>query len=471
MDPWILYEAVVQRPYMNRLSPSYTMPISMSKLTVTLSIVAALVIGLGVAGEPVLTAAGFIGIALFLFSAMSPDRMSYVILITSVLSIQYLVEIQFMGMDMQSLYKIGTLLICVPAILRYGVYGKLSVPIFAFMAMVPLTYLFSDMHPLLTASAPIKAFIGLAAPFVLLIIRWPRNVSEQHIRILGFLPLVSVVFGLLFEVAGVQPLFAREFTGVLRLQGANIPAHLAFLAFIGFIVCLIEIKRSPHRLISSYIMMSVNLLILLLTGTRGPLIAALAIILVFVYDLCKQFLKGKTTLFLPLVGFIVILISSVYLQMDNIKKRSFERETESVVDLSGRSEAWTFFIDGVKDSPWFGRGLGSVLVGNDGSLYEGFVVPHNEYIRFYFDGGIVGVTLVFASLLFVFAALFRRITPGIKSLYFAFILGVLIYSISDNTLSTVQFILPFCVYLNAIGNMSNRNSPVKKGYDVEDSTV
>ncbi|WP_373231288.1 O-antigen ligase family protein [Cohnella sp.] len=446
---------------MNRWSAPYVQPLPL--LTLPFSIIAALVIGLAIAGEPVLAAAGVIGVTLFLFSAMSPERMSYVILITSVISIQYLVEIELMGMDMQSLYKIGILLISLPAVIRYGVYRRLSVPILAFMAMVPLTYLFADMHPLLTMSAPLKAFIGLASPFVILMIRWPRDVAELHIRLLCFLPLVSVAFGVMFEVTGVQPLFTSEFTGVLRLQGANIPAHLAFLAFIGFVVCLIEVKRSPHRMTFSYIMMAVNFLILLLTGTRGPLIAALAIILVFLFDLAKQFLKGKTALFLPLVGFIVILVVSVFLQLDNIKKRSFERETESVIDLSGRSEAWAFFIDGVKDSPWFGRGLGSVLVGNDGSLYKGFVVPHNEYIRFYFDGGIVGVTLVFASLLFVFVTLYKRLASGIKLFYIAFILGFLIYSISDNTLSTVQFILPFCAYLNAIGNMSHGNYSAKKG--------
>lgn len=454
---------------MNRWSAAYLQPLPI--LTLPFSIVAALVIGLAIAGEPVLATAGIIGVALFLFSAMSPERMSYAILITSVISFQYLIEIELMGMDIQSLYKIGILLISIPAILRFGVYGKLSIPIFGFIALVPLTYLFSDLHPLLTTSAPIKACIGLAAPFVLLIIRWPRAVVEKHIRLLSILPLLSVAFGVLFEVTGIQPLFGLEFTGVMRLQGANIPAHLAFLAFIGFAVSLIEIKRNPHRMVSSYIMMMINLGILLLTGTRGPLVAVLAIVFVFVFDLLKQFLKGKTVLFLPLLGFIAILVASVFLQLDNIKKRSFGRETESVIDLSGRSEAWTFFMDGVKDAPWFGRGLGSVLVANDGSIYEGFVVPHNEYIRFYFDGGIVGVILVFASLLIVFGSLYKRLQPEIKGFYLALIFGVLIYSISDNTLSTVQFILPLCVYLNAIGNMSHRNYPVKRGYDDQGSNV
>src|SRR5690606_26274736 len=107
------------------------------------------------------------------------------------------------------------------------------------------------------------------------------------------MPLISVGFGLLFQAGGLTTLLVNEFNGAMRLQGANIPAHLAFLAYIAFMVCVAEIKRSPHRIGFFYIMMSVNMLILLLTGTRGPLLAAMLMVLVFVLDLTKQFLKGK----------------------------------------------------------------------------------------------------------------------------------------------------------------------------------
>jgi teichuronic acid biosynthesis protein TuaE len=434
-------------------------------------IAAAVAIGLFVAYDPVLASAAVIGFTVFLLAALSPERMSYVVYVASVVSFQYLFDLKLAGMDLQSFYKIGILFISLPALIHYGIYRRLSVPILALLALLPITYLFSDMHPLLTMSAPIKAFIGLAAPFVLLLIRWPRKVSENHIALVCIMPLLSIAFGIVLQAAGLHPISVTEFNGAFRLQGANIPAHLAFLAFIGFLVSLIEIKRRPERMTLFYSLMSVNFIILLLTGTRGPLLAALATVFLFVFDMFKQFLKGKAALIVPLFGFIVVLLVSVYLQLDNFKKRSFERATDSIIDTSGRSEAWAYFINGVKDSPWFGRGLGSVLVSNDGSIYSGFVVPHNEYIRFYYDGGIVGGVLLFLSLVIVFVSVYKRLSPLIRSYYVAFILGFLIYTISDNTLSTVQFIVPFLAYLNALRNLSAEKNWQRRDNDVQHSDV
>jgi O-antigen ligase len=155
---------------------------------------------------------------------------------------------------------------------------------------------------------------------------------------------------------------------------------------------------------------------------------------------------------------LALIGGAVYVQWDNMTKRSFERQTGTGIDLSGRTEAWSFFLKGVKESPLTGRGLGAVTVANDGSLYEGFVVPHNEYIRFYYDTGYIGCILLFLSLLVLFGMIYRVIPQRIKIYYVAFILAFFLYSLSDNTLSTVQFIIPFCWYLNSLYILSTTNS-------------
>jgi len=333
-------------------------------------------------------------------------------------------------------------------------------PIIALLGLLTITFLFSDRHPLLTMSAPVVAFVGLAIPFVFLIIRWKPSVARQHIIIICFMPLLSIAFGTLFHLLSIHPLFVMEFTGAFRLQGANIPAHLGFLAFIALLVSIMEIKRNPQRMTFFYMMMGINFVILLLTGTRGPLISALIIIIVFFYDLSRQFVEGRVNRIFPLFGFVVVLALSIIWQLENFRKRTFVRSTDEFIDTSGRLEAWTYFLDGVKESPWFGRGLGSVLVSNDGSLYQGFVVPHNEYIRFYYDSGIIGAILLFLSLLFVFRQVFIRLHSDHKLYFIAFIMGFLVYTISDNTLSTLQFIVPFCMYLSALRNLNDH--PISK---------
>lgn len=408
-------------------------------------------IGISIAYQPLFASIAVIGAAVFLLSVLSPERVSYLSLVLAAVSIQYLYDAKVMGMDLLSLHKLGILLLCIPAALRYGVYVKQAAPVVAFAAMMGFTYVLADTPPILGAIDPIIAFIGLSSPFMLLLIRWPKPVADMHVKIICLLPLVSIWVGIVLAAGGIGSLFDREFTGAVRLAGANIPPHLAFLAFMAFMVSIIEAKRRPDKLGFYYTMMSVNFLILLLTGTRGALISVILMIFIFAYDLSKQFLKGRAALIIPLFGFAVVLAISVWLQLDNLKKRSFERTTEAGVDLSGRLEAWDFFLKGAEASPWFGKGLGAALVANDGSLFEGFVVPHNEYIRFYYDGGIIGAVLLFAAILYLFRNVIRATAKELRLYLAALMIGFLIYSISDNTLSTLQFILPFCVYLNASG--------------------
>jgi teichuronic acid biosynthesis protein TuaE len=414
------------------------------------------IVGIIVPFEPMLMFAAVSGFTIFLMSVMYPEQMSYAICVSSVLSIQYIFPFTMAGMDLQSLYKIGILMLLLPAMFHYGIHNKQAMPIIGLLGILMITYLFSDRHPLLTTLEPVKSFIGLAAPFIFLLIRWKPSIARQHIRIICFMPIISIAFGTILHIAGIYPLFVTEFNGALRIQGANIPAHLAFLAFIAFLVSLIEIRRSPEKMIFYYMMTGVNFLILLLTGTRGPLVSAFLLVLVFLFDLIKQFIGGQINRIIPLFCIVIVLIGSVFWQLDNFKKRSFERSTDEMIDTSGRAEAWAFFLKGVEDSPIFGRGLGSVLVSNDGSIYEGFVVPHNEYIRFYYDGGWVGACLLFLALLYIFRDVYIRLEPELKPYFIAFIMGFLIYSITDNTLSTVQFTVPFCIYICALRNMADR---------------
>lgn len=76
-------------------------------------------------------------------------------------------------------------------------------------------------------------------------------------------------------------------------------------------------------------MLGLNFLILIGTGTRGPILALVLMVLYYFYDISRQYLKGKTKFLIPLLCSLLVITSAVYLQLDNIKKRSFERTTET----------------------------------------------------------------------------------------------------------------------------------------------
>lgn len=367
-----------------------------------LYLVTALFLGTAVIFQPVIAVAAVFFILLLVASLSRPELISYFVLLTTAVSINFLYSGSMFGIEILSLYKLVILMLLVPCILVNGLRFKLSPPLWAMLALILLTFSFSIWLPEMSTSIAVKAFIGLSLPFVLLLINWKKEVAEKQIRIITLLPLVSMLLGVVLQAANIHSLVAVEFTGAVRVQGANIPPHLAMLAFMGVAIAFIEIKRSPQYIRFNYIMLGLNFFILVITGTRGPILALVLMVLYYFYDISRAFLKGKKKYLLPLLGSLLIITSAVYMQLDNIKKRSFERTTETGIDLSGRAEAWEYFLNKAADSPVAGRGLGAVTVANDGTLYGGFVVPHNEYIRFYYDGGYVGAILLLLSLLAVF---------------------------------------------------------------------
>lgn len=415
-----------------------------------LLLLSALFLGTAVIYQPVLAIAAVLLIILLGVSISRPEWISYFVLLTTAISINFLYNGSLFGMEILSLYKLAIVGLLVPCILVNGLRFKLSYPLWVMVVLVFITFGFSSWLPQMTSSIAIKAFIGLSLPFVFLLINWKKEVAETHIRIICLLPAVSLVAGVLLQAANLHNLLDVEFTGAVRIQGANIPAHLAMLAFMGIAVSFIEIKRKPQNARFFYSMLALNFFILIGTGTRGPILALVLMLLYYFYDISRQYLKGRTYFLIPLLCSFLLIFAAVFMQLDNIKKRSFERTTETGIDLSGRAEAWEYFLNKAEDSPWTGRGLGAVTVANDGTLYKGFVVPHNEYIRFYFDGGYIGAILLLLSLLTVFSLIYKALAPPVKPYYLFFIAGFLIYSFSDNTLSTVQFIIPFCWYLNCL---------------------
>jgi hypothetical protein len=409
-------------------------------------------IGYVTADDPYFAVAVFGGAGTMLFAFMAPAAICLMLVAMTAVSVQYAFwDVTLLGFDLQALQKLALLAFLVPALLRYGVAWFRLLPMAALAAAFLMTWIWGDPVDVLSPGDSLKALLGLTAPLLLMAVRWPEREAGRLLHLVLALPIISIAVGIVFQATGIQPVVLKEFTGAPRLQGANIPAHLAFLAFMALMASILLWKKRPHGNAFLLGMMAVHFLILLLTGTRGPLIASMPLVLLLLADMARQFFRGRSGLVVPLAGIAVVLGASVLWQLDNLLKRSFTRSSSAGIDLSGREEAWRYFLERAADAPWLGNGLGSVLLANDGTLYGGFVVPHNEYIRFYHDCGIIGAVLLFASLLAVLGKAAGNMTAGMKAYWCAMTVGFLLYSVSDNTLSTLQFMVPFCVLVGAFG--------------------
>jgi O-antigen ligase len=110
------------------------------------------------------------------------------------------------------------------------------------------------------------------------------------------------------------------------------------------------------------------------------------------------------------------------------------------VDTSGRLGMWPVIWDEASKRPILGAGVGAARPFVTRFWDPGVAHPHNEYLRIYFEQGLVGLAIFLAVLVWQFWELFRqcgRATGLTQHVFVACFLGFLVLaitSITDNTL-------------------------------------
>ncbi len=383
----------------------------------------------------------FIGVAL-------PNLFIWLALMSVIFSPQCVLIEKMYGIELDSFQKAFILLALLIYFLVYGARWKDTQPIYVYLIMLLFTFILSSWHFNLELYQPFKTFAGLVLGWLLFCIKWDSKFKNKYLLSITLMPILSVFIGIIFNFMDLYPLYIIEYTGAFRLQGLSMPPHLAMLAAVGFSVAIIQAAENKKL----YLLIAIiNFTILVATGTRGALIFCLLVGILYVLNQLKNVLYGKVFSLISLIIFILIVsvVAHAYLpQMQaRIMNNSFE---DSSFNSSGRLEAWKFFFSEALVNPWFGRGLGSSTAANDGELNSSFRVPHNEYLRIFFDGGLVGLLLVLSSYYIVFKSLLKHIEPMKKLYLTAFLLGFALYSFVDNTLSTPQFQIPFFWYLGIL---------------------
>lgn len=417
-----------------------------------------LAIGFAVSFQPVNSFIILVLLAVAAGLLIKPAGIPMALLLLSAITLDFVFGFTIAGFDAVTIYKLSIILIIILSWKLYGATFQFIAPLIVLSIILMLTYTAADFHPRLGSITPFISFLGMGAPFLILLVKWNRKLAGPIILLITLLPLISVFAGVILQSAGLHEVLQQEYLGANRLQGANIAAHLAMLAFVGFCASIVEIKRRADKKLLFFFLAAVNFVIMFSTGTRGALVASLFIIAVFVFDYIKDYLKGKLFALIPLVLFVLTLTAVLMTQWENIMMRSFNAHSTDIgINISGRDIAWRFFLTQSRGSEIFGQGLGASLTANDGSLYQGFTVPHNEYIRFFFDTGIIGMVLFFTALLYVLVKVGLKLPTKMAVYYFSFILGFLVYTFVDNTLTTIHFIVPFLFFISALNSLYETN--------------
>lgn len=260
----------------------------------------------------------------------------------------------------------------------------------------------------------------------------PRDANTIGVTI-AFLPICVVAVGMLLQGAGLYTVFKVDFLHNLRLQGATIAAYLAAIALPATVVAAREASESGRwRWVP---LAGINLTILVLTGARMPL--AVAVLCSVAGVSFTYFKRGKGG---AVFGGVALCSAMVipFILTGGAGLGRFAEFQGGADYTSGRVQLWELLTrDALLDHP-FGHSIGAATrFLRDANLKIGTIAPHNEYIRFYYDLGLIGAFVVFSSIIIMFRGrllVARSATRSYSSGIWVswYMIGLLVFSLTDN---------------------------------------
>jgi O-antigen ligase len=322
---------------------------------------------------------------------------------------------------------------------RFGARLDIFNPVWAYLAILAAG-LVHGLYPGLTAADSVRSCIGSAAPFAFCFCRLPRRWAGAIIRATKWCAIVAVGACLPLAAAGIRPLFVDS--GGARLAGLGHPAFLAGVCLPAIYACLVCLYRHGRR--GDLALLTVNGLILTLTGARAPMAYAVAVTgLALVSIPSRRFTARARLLLILSVASVLPLLVLFAGDLSDI--RLFNIISHEAGNLSGRGLLWPAFEDAAAQSPWFGWGIGAgnVVIPPEGQIAKTLHTwaAHNEYLRMEVEGGLIGRALLialFAVWVFVHTRGLPRAEARIMRLVF---IAFACHAYTDNVLIST----PACV--------------------------
>jgi teichuronic acid biosynthesis protein TuaE len=325
--------------------------------------------------------------------------------------------------------------------LHRGVRPRFLIVPAAYAVMAVLAKLNGQLIAGLTLTQMLSSFVTLTVGWTALAINWDRNRDMKYLKILAFLPVACVLLGVVLQAAGVHPVFdhGTGFDSTTRLQGASGPAQLALTSFIACVTASICYRMTRWRWAP---------LVLVLSGSSD-----------------KRWVPQRwariAIVCVAAAGVASLVVPSLLSRQSNA---TYIPGQGVIYDkTSGRDKAWSEFYAIAKQSPLFGHGLGAGPITK--IKEKGFLAQHNEYLRLFLEGGYIGGGIVFLAMIMTIASCIRLAPARIRMDLVGLVLGFAILSYTDNTLTSVNLQVPFCIVFGILASYTlrrRRAAPVQR---------
>lgn len=345
-------------------------------------------------------------------------------------------------------------------ILHRGVRPRFLIVIVAYVALALLSALNGQLAPGLTLGQVFASFVTLTVGWMALSVRWRWDPDVRYLRVLACLPIADVLLGVGLQAAGLHQVWQTStgFDTSTRLAGASIPAQLALTSFIACVTASICYRLTRWRF--APVLVVANATILALTISRG---ASIALAIAMLYPALRfAFSRGspaRTPQWLRISALAVAVVIALVVAVPALQSRDSSgiyypgSGTLYQDNTSGRSQAWAEYYSIAKRSPLFGHGLGAGPITK--IQQQGFLAQHNEYLRLFLEGGYIGGGLVLLAIGIAIASCIARSPPAIRLDLVSLIAGFAFLSYTDNTLSSANLAIPFCLLLGVCASWSS----------------
>ena len=359
-------------------------------------------------------------------------------------------------------YKLLLYACILPLLFSRGIDGRKSAPLIAYLVVAALAKSFGTPLLGLSITQTLASLATLCLGWLIFAIKWDWCRDHLLLKVVAWLPVVSVLLGVGLQGAGIHSLFLG--TSPPRLQGATIAAWLGTFSLCAVLACLTLYRREQWRY--GRWLGFTNVLILGATLTRG---AVLALCIVGTPSLVRFARRQLSTRSMARTAKLAMAVAVAAAGAVILIPRLVERN-ENATDLvaghgggheiaSGRLRAWSFAYEQAKVNIAFGRGIGAgPLVGSSPGSPAGFTAQHNEYVRMLLEGGIIGGLILLLTIVTTLVSAIRRAPPSMRADLAAAAVAFGIYSVTENTLSAAPIAVAFLLVFGMASSRQRASS-------------
>jgi teichuronic acid biosynthesis protein TuaE len=362
-------------------------------------------------------------------------------------------------------YKLILYACTIPLLIGRGVERRKCAPLVGYGVVILLTELFGTPLAGLTTGQTAASLATLSLGWLVFAIKWNWQRDQRLLKVLAWMPILSVLFGALLQIAGILPLFRH--TSPPRLEGATIAAWLGTFGVCGVIACIVMQRRGQWKWAVRVGL--ANVVIVGGTLTRGAVLALAIIVAPSLARFIQRQLSTRGAVgVVKLAIALVVAICGGAVLVSGLRERN-EDATVLIAGqgsheiASGRFRAWQFAYEQAKVNLAFGRGVGAgPIVGKSPGSPVGFTAQHNEYVRMLLEVGIVGSAILLTAMATTLVSLIRRAPWEIRADLAAAGFAFAVYSVTENTLSASPIAFAFLLVFGIAGSKTSTSRLVAR---------